>query len=627
MEVINSLSQNPIVISLAWTLFHSIWQAALILLGASVIVRFIIKPEIRYRVFNGVYVLILAASVITFIQLSEIENSSTATENIFAKTILPGEIQSINSPHTTVWSDISMLINSYSHIAVILWISGIIIILFKSFLGIFSLQFARRKGIRADFYGYDHLASRLHMHGYKFSTPELIESALCKVPMLVGFFKPAIILPLGMINNLPYHYVEAVITHELAHLIRKDNIIIYIQNVVDTIYFFNPAVHLLSGMINREREIICDEMAVNLPLNKVTYAKALAFFTEFTSNPGYTTAALYNGKNQLYNRIERILGVTMKNDFSGIKLMISIIIVSAGLLFASSQTFTTLGQDTLSKPLEPKEVKELPPVAGMKVNEPDMIFEIPPAPEIVEISPVEEITELPPAPPLPEISDSAKRVISFEEVAGIPYKNVRIETDANYNVLSLSIGGKSIPQKDFDKYGDLFKKAFIHFEEEQKRLQESMEKLGVSMKVLKESMSKLESLSERMEIESAEREAESTILEKEARELERESLELEAQSALVEEQAREMERRSKVLAEQAIRLQKDADAHELIHKEMISDGIVEPDQPLNIRITKSEFYINDVKQPDAVKEKYLKLYIKHFGEDVVNEAIKMEIRK
>ena len=50
-----------------------------------------------------------------------------------------------------------------------------------------------------------------------------------------------------------------------------------------------------------------------------------------------------------------------------------------------------------------------------------------------------------------------------------------------------------------------------------------------------------------------------------------------------------MERRSKVLAEQAMRLQKDADAHELIHKEMISDGLLEADQPMKILLSQTQF--------------------------------------
>lgn len=636
MELINNLSHNPVITALAWTLLHSIWQAAIIIIAALIIANFLTDSQKRYKIFISAYLLLIIGSLVTFLTLFSRDGneSNRFVEMTGAQEIIQTAISSENGG--SLLEILYRNINNYSHFAVIFWMSGIFAIMLKTLLGLSVVSYAKRNGKEKIFNRLTEIIYRLEVKGFKLKSPKIVETALCKIPMVAGVIKPVILLPAGMLNNLPNSYIEAVITHELFHLIRKDNLYIFIQKVIDTLFFFNPSVLVLSGMINREREIICDELAINLPLNKQTYAKALAFFTEFSHNPGYTSAALYNGQNQLYHRIQKILGVTMKNDFTGIKLMISIIIVSAGLLMAAVPEINNFisAQDSVKKSANPDEIKELPPLAGSMLNEPEMIFEAPLAPEIAEIPPVTEILEHPPAPPAPEIADSTKRVISFEEVTGIPYKNVRIETDGNYNVLALSIGGKIIPEKDFDQYGELFKKAFKHYDEEQKRLQESMEKLGVSMAELKESMSKLEALSENMETESAEieaeserLEAESERLEAESKELESEAKQLEAQSALLEKQAKELELKSKALEKEAKQRQKEADAHELIYKEMVSDGLIQPENHMKILLTKTDFYINDVKQPDSVREKYIKLYIKYFGEDVVKKAINMEIRK
>ena len=81
----------------------------------------------------------------------------------------------------------------------------------------------------------------------------LLESALVKIPMVVGYLKPVILVPAGMLTHLTAEQVESILLHELAHIRRRDYLFNMVQHVVDTIFFFNPALIWVSSLIRTER--------------------------------------------------------------------------------------------------------------------------------------------------------------------------------------------------------------------------------------------------------------------------------------------------------------------------------------------------------------------------------------
>ena len=46
----------------------------------------------------------------------------------------------------------------------------------------------------------------------------LLESAIAKVPLVIGYLKPVLLIPVGLINSLEPAQVEAILLHELAHI-------------------------------------------------------------------------------------------------------------------------------------------------------------------------------------------------------------------------------------------------------------------------------------------------------------------------------------------------------------------------------------------------------------------------
>lgn len=104
----------------------------------------------------------------------------------------------------------------------------------------------------------------------------LLVSSLAEVPMVVGWLRPAILVPVGSLTGLPLEYMTALLAHELAHVRRRDYLAGIFQRVAESLLFYHPAVWWVSGQIRTERELCCDDIAVSGSGDVVTYVRALA---------------------------------------------------------------------------------------------------------------------------------------------------------------------------------------------------------------------------------------------------------------------------------------------------------------------------------------------------------------
>ena len=94
-------------------------------------------------------------------------------------------------------------------------------------------------------------------------------------PVVIGWIKPALILPASMLTNLAPRELEALLAHELAHIKRHDYVVNLIQAVVETLLFFHPAVWWVSRRIRAEREFCADDAAIRLCADRDTYVRSL----------------------------------------------------------------------------------------------------------------------------------------------------------------------------------------------------------------------------------------------------------------------------------------------------------------------------------------------------------------
>jgi beta-lactamase regulating signal transducer with metallopeptidase domain len=124
-------------------------------------------------------------------------------------------------------------------------------------------------------------------------------------PVVLGWLRPVILLPLSALSSLPPSYVQALLAHELGHVRRLDYLVNVLQTCVEALLFYHPAVHWVSRCMRIEREHCCDDIAVQLTGQPLRYARALAEME--TLRVRLPEPALAANGGSLMFRIERIL--------------------------------------------------------------------------------------------------------------------------------------------------------------------------------------------------------------------------------------------------------------------------------------------------------------------------------
>lgn len=134
-------------------------------------------------------------------------------------------------------------------------------------------------------------------------------SARLHVPMVLGWFRPAIYLPAAMFGRMTLAAAETVVLHELAHLRRRDPLINLWITTVETLLFFNPPVRAMARTARDEAECACDDQVLAWGGDRPTYARALADLE--SASPEHLTLSLAaTGSGGLLQRLHRILGTT-----------------------------------------------------------------------------------------------------------------------------------------------------------------------------------------------------------------------------------------------------------------------------------------------------------------------------
>jgi beta-lactamase regulating signal transducer with metallopeptidase domain len=132
----------------------------------------------------------------------------------------------------------------------------------------------------------------------------LLTSSRVAVPMVIGWLRPAILVPVAALSGMTALEMEAILAHELAHIRRHDYLVNVFQCVIETLMFHHPATWWISRAIRHEREHCCDDIAVLACRDRLVYARALAAM-EGLRAPSFSLSPAAGGGN-LLARIRRI---------------------------------------------------------------------------------------------------------------------------------------------------------------------------------------------------------------------------------------------------------------------------------------------------------------------------------
>lgn len=132
----------------------------------------------------------------------------------------------------------------------------------------------------------------------------LLESSRVSVPMVIGWAKPVVLIPIGFLTSLPASQIDAILLHELAHVRRNDFLVNVFQSCVETFFYFHPAVKWIGKQIRDEREYCCDQIAVEACGDRLCYAKSLAALEE--SRIASNSLGVAANSGSLLKRIRRL---------------------------------------------------------------------------------------------------------------------------------------------------------------------------------------------------------------------------------------------------------------------------------------------------------------------------------
>jgi hypothetical protein len=110
--------------------------------------------------------------------------------------------------------------------------------------------------------------------------------------------------------------LEAILAHELAHVRRHDFVVNLLQALVETLFFYHPAVWWLSRRVRLVREMCCDEMAAGATGERVVYATALELAARKRLEPAKTLLEVALGVTRmtLLDRVRNVLGLAARHE-------------------------------------------------------------------------------------------------------------------------------------------------------------------------------------------------------------------------------------------------------------------------------------------------------------------------
>lgn len=361
--------------ALGWTILHSMWQAFFIYACLRIVLKLWpqagarIKYNLSLLSLSGIFTWFLAT---LYMHVQRLQEAREAVQH-FSGTLTLQEPVHL----TAVYPSQDPLIWLFPNLelcfpfVVTLYIAGMTGMIIKLLSDLFQLRKIRTTRIEpmGDAWDkhLDKLAARLQIP----RKVKLLISRHVQVPVMLGFIKPLILLPVAMVNNLTEAQLEAVLLHELAHIKRNDYLLNIFQSIVETILFFNPFVWLISKIIRMEREHCCDDLVIASTAQPLQYAHALVALEEYRLTANRLTMAAADSKQHLFHRIKRIMEMKTKHlNYS--QKFLAVLIIATGLIsIAWLNPAKGKDQNDQQQPAKVKTVKESTPQKKLAALEPD----------------------------------------------------------------------------------------------------------------------------------------------------------------------------------------------------------------------------------------------------------------
>lgn len=127
-----------------------------------------------------------------------------------------------------------------------------------------------------------------------------------------GVFRPTILLSTWMLEQLDRHELEAVLAHELKHVARKDYLLVLLATVLRDAFFYLPTSWIVYRQLQQEKELVCDDLAVEVTQRPLALASALTkVWLHAVDTPAFARLGgaqmLTRANTLIHTRIQRLM--------------------------------------------------------------------------------------------------------------------------------------------------------------------------------------------------------------------------------------------------------------------------------------------------------------------------------
>lgn len=292
----NHWMHTPAAQALGLTLFHFLWEGAAIAAALALALAVLKSARARYA---AACLALAAMPLVCGLTFEQVMPRQTAHAGPLPRAIAREPLGS-GSPALPRGLQASDLLPY----VVPVWLVGVLLLHVRTLAAWSATRRLRRTGVCAAPPQWQQRLAQLAAGVRLSKSVALLESCRVDVPLVAGYLRPVILVPLDLLSGLPAGQVEAILLHELAHIRRRDYLVNLLQAVVENLLFYHPAVWWVSGVIRAEREHCCDDLAVAIQGNAFEYATAL---TALETRRGVAEPALAATGGDLMKRIRRLL--------------------------------------------------------------------------------------------------------------------------------------------------------------------------------------------------------------------------------------------------------------------------------------------------------------------------------
>lgn len=372
-----------------WTLVHSVWQIALLTIIFAAAMALLRRRSAQARYIVGCITLLamLSLPAATFLLLNGIATDPAVSRTIHLRSLAMSPVEAGESalanddpeksnaarndasgvisdgvPRLSsampalelAWDATRTYLRPCLPWATVFWLAGVFVLSLRPMSGWLYVRRLQRDCLAPLSESLEQVANRWLRQLCVKRAVRFAQSSLVDAPMVVGYLRPLVLLPVSATTGLSTSQIEMILAHELAHVRRHDYLVNVAQTVIEALLFYNPGMWWVSARVRAERENCCDDLAIVVCGNRAEYARTLLRLEEQRSN-GHTLALSATG-GSLVARVRRIVGAPehRASQFNGKWWSGLVVLLLLGLpaSVVTYQHHDALAADTSSRPAE-----------------------------------------------------------------------------------------------------------------------------------------------------------------------------------------------------------------------------------------------------------------------------------